>query len=900
MKHPSESDRRGREPKRRPLHRLIRRAWLVGALAALLGGLVLLTISQAQAQQSNNANLSNLEWRVKRDANISWNEPYTFRAGEPLYSTTFSTDQTSYSALVFEGFRHLKVRATAAHSGAMIEIGKGASLQSTASGTPSHAMALNIGWNTINVKVTAQDGVTTKTYVTSIFRQNRAIMYVNGTVADLTVMEGSTATVRVSLVAPDTRSHTFTLYRDLKTAEPGDIGPLGSITIPAGSTSGSRTVSINEDDDTQSDVFELSIDPPYEVHMSPIHRVLVVTIRDNDGPNQPRDLQVAAVGQQLKLTWGQPAGSTGPSPGDQHDFVRQRYSLTGYEVQYKEQSAPDQRGTPGDPSSGWTVAAIHFGFKHARTIRAVKPGTAYDVRVRGLNRDLGGAWATAQATTPGGPAGAEPSVLWSTTLTIKQTAHAFGLGCWTRAGSGAGCDSGLAAHRFSLDGASFEVRALIRFDEYWSWSTEPVRVYDRSLRLVLNRALPNDRDLRLRIGGAEYPVSGVVARTWGNPDFFWRVGDQVPVSLVEVAPSGAVPSDDADDADDSDGSHAALIAQIRQWRNDPCCVSNPAHTGRWDRTLLTFGETVSDQTLEPMTASEAQTYADRGWVRWEAVVVALRELEAAAQLSDTQPTQTDIQPTQVNTQPTQTTPVNQAPVVSVAPADAVIVNASGTRTVSLAGAFRDPDGDALTVSALSSNEAVAAVTVGGGGSSLTVQARSRGAVTITLTADDGNGGTVEDAFTVTVKAAPLVASALADVTGLEAGTTRAVSLAGVFRDPDGDALTITASSSNQAVARVTVASGGSGLTVIGAAEGAATISVVARDSDGNQVSDEFTVSVEPEPRPASTLTGIVADYDANGDGSIDLSEYRQAVRDYTGRKISYAEMFKVLMAYRSS
>ena len=337
---------------------------------------------------------------------------------------------------------------------------------------------------------------------------------------------------------------------------------------------------------------------------------------------------------------------------------------------------------------------------------------------------------------------------------------------------------------------------------------------------------------------------------------------------------------------DPDHPYAALIAQIWQWRNDPCCVSNPAHTERWDRTLQTLGVTVNDQTLEPMTASEAQTYADRGWNRWVGVVTALQELEAALQ--------------QPNIQPTQTATVNQAPLVSAAPADVVIVNASGTRTVSLAGAFRDPDGDALTVSAVSSNEAVATVTVASGGSNLSLQARSPGAATITLAADDGKGGTVSDAFTVTVKAAPLLASALPDVTGLQAGATREVSLSSTFRDPDGDALTLTVSSSNQAVARVTVASGGSGLTVTGVAEGTATISVVARDPDGNQVSDEFAVSVEPEPRPASTLSGIVADYDANGDGEIDLSEYRQAVRDYTDRKISYAEMFRVLMAYRNS
>ena len=40
------------------------------------------------------------------------------------------------------------------------------------------------------------------------------------------------------------------------------------------------------------------------------------------------------------------------------------------------------------------------------------------------------------------------------------------------------------------------------------------------------------------------------------------------------------------------GRHAALIARMKQWRNDPCCVGDKAHTDRWDRALLAFGETV--------------------------------------------------------------------------------------------------------------------------------------------------------------------------------------------------------------------------------------------------------------------------------------------------------------------
>ena len=128
-------------------------------------------------------------------------------------------------------------------------------------------------------------------------------------------------------------------------------------------------------------------------------------------------------------------------------------------------------------------------------------------------------------------------------------------------------------------------------------------------------------------------------------------------------------------------------------------------------------------------------------------------------------------------------------------------------------------------------------------STLTVTAESRGTATITVTANDGNGGAVSDTFTVTVKAAPVVAQALADVSGLEVDGTRDVSLAGVFHDADGDQLTITATSSDETKATVSVASDHSKLTLTGVATGTAAITVTARDSDGNTVSDTFDAPV---------------------------------------------------------
>ena len=208
--------------------------------------------------------------------------------------------------------------------------------------------------------------------------------------------------------------------------------------------------------------------------------------------------------------------------------------------------------------------------------------------------------------------------------------------------------------------------------------------------------------------------------------------------------------------------------------------------------------------------------------------------------------------------------VNQSPTLAAALSDVTIANESGTRQVSLSGVFRDADKDSLSITAMSSDENKATVSVSSGHASLTVTAKARGAATITVRADDGKGGTVSDAFTVKVKAAPVVASALADVAGLKIGATQQVSLSGVFIDADGDPLSITAASSDAATATVTVAYDGSALTLAGVAEGAVTITVTAQDADGNTVSDAFdgTITAPQEQDPANqapTVSSAIAD-----------------------------------------
>ncbi|MCY4165982.1 MAG: hypothetical protein OXF03_07545 [Gammaproteobacteria bacterium] len=78
---------------------------------------------------------------------------------------------------------------------------------------------------------------------------------------------------------------------------------------------------------------------------------------------------------------------------------------------------------------------------------------------------------------------------------------------------------------------------------------------------------------------------------------------------------------------------ATLVADIRQWRGET--EHGQAHVDRWTRVLIALG--VETGALAPMTASEAQGYADKGWTRWERAVAELQR-KAAHDAGQTVPT----------------------------------------------------------------------------------------------------------------------------------------------------------------------------------------------------------------------------------------------------------------------
>ncbi|WP_306010188.1 S-layer homology domain-containing protein [Bacillus sp. MMSF_3328] len=190
--------------------------------------------------------------------------------------------------------------------------------------------------------------------------------------------------------------------------------------------------------------------------------------------------------------------------------------------------------------------------------------------------------------------------------------------------------------------------------------------------------------------------------------------------------------------------------------------------------------------------------------------------------------------------------INRNPVASPI-ADQTLSLGSAARIIDLAQSFSDPDGDELSLSAVSADSSIAQAALTG--KVLKISAIGTGETTLTVTASDSFGGTVSQAFSVTVKPneAPVVQQVIGDRKSKPADEI-VIDLADVFTDPEQDELIYEAESSNPSSSDAEIS--GSSLTVTGVQDGNAVITVTATDASGNKVSTTFTVTVSSNAAPS--------------------------------------------------
>ncbi|KKZ10051.1 MAG: hypothetical protein TQ37_09890, partial [Candidatus Synechococcus spongiarum 15L] len=109
-------------------------------------------------------------------ASTSTSASGTFTA---LTLDTFAAGTTAYTATVANERTHVKLTPTVNDSNATVKVGKGTSLTAVTSGSASGAISLQVGANAITVKVTAQDGSTTKTYTVTVTREEAQVQAQN-------------------------------------------------------------------------------------------------------------------------------------------------------------------------------------------------------------------------------------------------------------------------------------------------------------------------------------------------------------------------------------------------------------------------------------------------------------------------------------------------------------------------------------------------------------------------------------------------------------------------------------------------------------------------------------------------------------------------------------------------
>ena len=142
-------------------------------------------------------------------------------------SPAFAIVTTAYTAGVSGATASITVTPTAAQANATIEVQvNGGTYLSVISGSASGALALNVGVNMVNVRVTAQDGVTQKTYAVAVTRanpvQNPVVAQRSGTrLIDLTYDLDAAAPVKITVEISSDGGQTYFVPAYTLT---GDVG----------------------------------------------------------------------------------------------------------------------------------------------------------------------------------------------------------------------------------------------------------------------------------------------------------------------------------------------------------------------------------------------------------------------------------------------------------------------------------------------------------------------------------------------------------------------------------------------------------------------------------------------------------------------------------------------------
>lgn len=175
---------------------------------------------------------------VSTNANLS---ALTLSSG--TLSPAFAANTTSYTASVNNAVSSITVTPTVEQANATIQVRVNAgSYTSVTSGTASGALSLNVGSNTVDVRVTAQDGTTQKTYTSTVTRMTVPTL----TSPTKTGITSTDATLGGNVTADGgaTIIERGVVYAETATNNNPTIGGTGCIDVTTTGTTGVFTVAV--------------------------------------------------------------------------------------------------------------------------------------------------------------------------------------------------------------------------------------------------------------------------------------------------------------------------------------------------------------------------------------------------------------------------------------------------------------------------------------------------------------------------------------------------------------------------------------------------------------------------------------------------------------------------------
>ena len=197
---------------------------------------------------------------------------------------------------------------------------------------------------------------------------------------------------------------------------------------------------------------------------------------------------------------------------------------------------------------------------------------------------------------------------------------------------------------------------------------------------------------------------------------------------------------------------------------------------------------------------------------------------------------------------------NQAPMAEgTIPDQTLEMDFDAMKTVDVMDYFSDPDGDMLTYTPASSMPDIVAASADG--SMITITAVDDGMATITVTASDGRGGSVDQMFDVTVTnpAVPTWKKEIPDVTFEHDDTSRMFTLADYFNLATG----YMATSDDEDVVTAAVNDEQTMLTLTRVGVGSAVVEITPSNSGGDGPTQSITVMVEAARQPPTTKADMM-------------------------------------------